>query len=136
MKCRFICSIGTTWANPPPAAPPFIPNEGPKLGSLKQTIDFFPILFNPSFKPTDVVVFPSPAGVGVIAVTKISFPSGLFFNVSRYSKLIFAICLPMGLKAVLSSGTLTLANISLIGRILASLAIWISDFTSLIKSPL
>ena len=59
---------------PPPAAPPFIPKEGPKLGSLKQTIDFFPILFKASFSPTDVVVFPSPAGVGVIAVTNISFP--------------------------------------------------------------
>ena len=41
-------------------------------------MDFLPILFNPSFKPTEVVVFPSPAGVGVIAVTKISFPSGYF----------------------------------------------------------
>ena len=59
-----------TWAYPPPAAPPFIPKEGPKLGSLKQTIDFFPILFKPSLNPTEVVVFPSPAGVGVIAVTK------------------------------------------------------------------
>jgi len=29
-----------------------------------------------------VVVLPSPAGVGVIAVTKINLPSGLFFNVS------------------------------------------------------
>ena len=86
-------------------------------------MDFLPILFNPSFKPTEVVVFPSPAGVGVIAVTKISFPSGLLFNVSRYSKLTLAICLPIGLKAELSSGTLTLANISLIGCIFASLAI-------------
>ena len=133
MKCKFICSIGTTWANPPPAAPPFIPNEGPRLGSLKQTIDFLPILFKPSLKPTEVVVFPSPAGVGVIAVTNISFPSGLFFNVSKYSKLILAICLPIGLNAKVSSGTSTLAKISLIGSILASLAIWISDFISLIR---
>ena len=133
MKCKFICSIGTTCANPPPAAPPFIPNEGPRLGSLKQTIDFLPILFKPSLKPTEVVVFPSPAGVGVIAVTNISFPSGLFFNVSKYSKLILAICLPIGLNAKVSSGTSTLAKISLIGSILASLAIWISDFISLIR---
>ena len=54
-------------------------------------MDFFPILFNPSFSPTDVVVFPSPAGVGVIAVTKISFPSFLLFSPSKYSKFIFAI---------------------------------------------
>jgi hypothetical protein len=65
--------------------PPFIPNDGPRLGSLKQTIDFFPILFKPSFNPTEVVVLPSPAGVGVIAVTRINLPSGLSFKVSRYS---------------------------------------------------
>ena len=53
-----------------------MPNEGPKLGSRKQTTDCFPILFNPSFNPTDVVVFPSPAGVGVIDVTNIKL---LFF---------------------------------------------------------
>ena len=34
---------------------------------------FFPILHKPSCKPTDVVVLPSPAGVGEIAVTKINF---------------------------------------------------------------
>ena len=91
MKCKLICSIGTTWAYPPPAAPPFIPKEGPRLGSLKQTIDFLPILFNPSCRPTEVVVLPSPAGVGVIAVTKINLPSGLSLSVFKYSKLIFAI---------------------------------------------
>ena len=73
------------------AAPPFIPKDGPKLGSRKQTIDFFPILFKPSLRPTEVVVLPSPAGVGVIAVTKINFPSFLLFKLSKYSKFIFAI---------------------------------------------
>ena len=58
------------------------------------------------------------------------------FSEFRYSKFIFAICLPIGLKAVLSSGTLILANMSFIGCIFASLAIWISDFTSLIEDPL
>ena len=72
-------------------------NDGPKLGSLKQTIDFLPILFSPSLSPTEVVVFPSPAGVGVIAVTKINFPFFLFFKDSKYSVLIFAIYLPIGL---------------------------------------
>ena len=88
VKWRFICSIGTTWAYPPPAAPPFIPKHGPRLGSLRQTIDFFPILFRPSFKPTDVVVLPSPAGVGLIAVTSINFPSGLdlLFSI-KYQKM-------------------------------------------------
>ena len=80
-------------------------------------------MFNPSFKPTEVVVLPSPAGVGVIAVTNISLPSGLSFKVSKYSKLIFAMCLPIGLKAALSSGTFILAKMLFIGSILASLAI-------------
>ena len=75
---------------------PFIPKEGPKLGSRKQTIDCFPILLRPSLKPTEVVVFPSPAGVGVIAVTKIKL---LFsFKVEMYSKLSFAIWRPIGCK--------------------------------------
>ena len=82
------------------------------------------------------MVFPSPAGVGVIAVTKISFPSGLSFNVSKYSRLIFAMCRPIGLKAVLSSGTFIFANTSFIGCIFASRAIWISDLTSLIINPI
>jgi hypothetical protein len=43
------------------------------------------ILLKPAFNPTEVVVFPSPAGVGVIAVTKINFPSGFFFNNCYYS---------------------------------------------------
>ena len=76
-------SIGTICAKPPPAAPPLIPNTGPKEGSRKQIIVFFPIRFRASPNPTVVVVFPSPAGVGLIAVTKINFPSLLFFNLSR-----------------------------------------------------
>ena len=45
-------------------------------------MDFLPILFRPSFRPTDVVVLPSPAGVGVIAVTNINLPSFLSLSVS------------------------------------------------------
>ena len=37
---------------------------------------FLPIAFSASPKPTVVVVLPSPAGVGEIAVTRISLPSG------------------------------------------------------------
>ena len=55
---------------PPPAAPPLIPKTGPKEGSRRTTTAFFPNLFNPSFNPIEVVVFPSPAGVGVMAVTR------------------------------------------------------------------
>ena len=67
-------SIGTTWAYPPPVAPPFNPNTGPKLGSRKAIIVFLPKRFKASPKPTVVVLFPSPALVGLIAVTSTNFP--------------------------------------------------------------
>jgi hypothetical protein len=41
-----------------------------------QTTAFFPMRFSPSPRPTVVVVLPSPAGVGLIAVTRMSFPLG------------------------------------------------------------
>ena len=40
-------------------------------------MDFLPMAFRPSFKPTEVVVLPSPAGVGLMAVTRINLPLGL-----------------------------------------------------------
>ena len=58
--------------------PPLIPKTGPNEGSLKAKTDFFPILFNASESPIEIVVFPSPNGVGLIAVTNTSFPSLLF----------------------------------------------------------
>tara|TARA_B100001105_G_scaffold47150_1_gene35241 strand:- start:5825 stop:5998 length:174 start_codon:yes stop_codon:yes gene_type:complete len=54
-----------------------MPKLGPRLGSRKHTMLCFPILQRPSLRPTEVVVLPSPAGVGEIAVTKISFDSFL-----------------------------------------------------------
>ena len=45
-----------------------------------QTAAFFPMALSPSPNPTGVVVLPSPAGVGLIAVTRIKFPSGLSFK--------------------------------------------------------
>ena len=109
-----------------------MPKEGPRLGSLKHTTLFFPSLFIPSERPTEVVVFPSPAGVGEIAVTNISFPFFLFFRFFRYSKLIFAICLPIGLNASDVSGTFKFFKISLMGFNLAFLAISISVLILLI----
>jgi hypothetical protein len=41
-----------------------------------QIAAFLPIRFSPSPRPTVVVVLPSPAGVGLIAVTRISLPFG------------------------------------------------------------
>ncbi len=94
VKCKFISSIGATCAFPPPVAPPFIPNTGPNDGSLNAKIDFFPIFLNPSAIAIAIVVFPSPNGVGFIAVTKINFPSLLFFNFLYTSLDIFALYFP------------------------------------------
>ena len=57
-----------------------MPNEGPSEGSRRHSIAFLPIWFSASVKPTVVVVLPSPAGVGVIAETRISLPFGLLFS--------------------------------------------------------
>ncbi len=61
---------------PPPAAPPFMPNTGPRLGSRRQITAFLPIRLSASPRPTVVVVLPSPAGVGLMAETRISLPFG------------------------------------------------------------
>ena len=76
VKCRFRSSIGTTCAYPPPAAPPFTPKTGPSEASRRQRTGLRPRRPSPCVSETDDVVFPSPAGVGVIAVTLISFASG------------------------------------------------------------
>ena len=83
VKCKFISSIGAICTFPPPVAPPFIPKTGPKEGSLNVSIDFLPIFLNPSAIAIETVVFPSPNGVGEIAVTKINFPLFLllFFHI-------------------------------------------------------
>ena len=46
-----------------------MPNTGPNDGSLNTTVVFLFKRFKPSDKPIDMVVFPSPAGVGEIAET-------------------------------------------------------------------
>jgi hypothetical protein len=50
--------------------------QGPSEASRMQIAAFLPIRFSPSPRPTVVVVLPSPAGVGLIAVTRISLPFG------------------------------------------------------------
>ena len=105
VKCKLISSIGTTCAYPPPAAPPLIPKHGPKDGSLIATTDFFPNLFKAWDNPIIVVVLPSPAGVGLIAVTKINFPSGLFSSRLIASSAILALYLPYNSKSSSSKPT-------------------------------
>ena len=68
-----------------------MPNTGPSEGSRRQITAFLPMWFSASPRPTVVVVLPSPAGVGLIAVTRISLPSGLLFSVSMYSSETFAL---------------------------------------------
>jgi len=46
----------------------------PREGSRSVTTAFLPDAANASAKPIAVVVFPSPAGVGFMDVTKTSFP--------------------------------------------------------------
>ena len=94
VKWRFKSSIGTTWAYPPPAAPPLIPKHGPRDGSRRAMMAFLFILPKASPSPTVVVVFPSPAGVGFMAVTRTSFPSGLPLTFCWYSSDNFALYLP------------------------------------------
>ena len=59
-----------------------------------QTIAFLPMRLSPSPRPTVVVVLPSPAGVGLIAVTRISLPSLLPFTDLMNSAEIFALSWP------------------------------------------
>ena len=70
VKWRLISSPGVTWAFPPPTAPPLMPKTGPMDGSRRASTGRLPIRERPSARPIDVVVFPSPAGVGETAVTK------------------------------------------------------------------
>ena len=76
---------------PPPAAPPFIPNTGPRDGSRKHATGRLPMLPSPWVSPTSVVVLPSPAFVGVMPATQISLPSGRSFIRSITPRSIFAL---------------------------------------------
>ncbi len=125
VKCRLISSIGITCEYPPPAAPPFIPKTGPREGSLRTTVVFFPIRLRACARPMEVVVFPSPAGVGVIAVTSIR-RAFLIFCSSIKCRGILALYLPYNSRS--SPGIPIFSAISTIGLILACCAISISCF--------
>ena len=132
VKCKFSSSIGTTCAYPPPAAPPLIPKHGPREGSLNAIAAFFPILPKASPRPTEVVVFPSPAGVGLIAVTRISFPSSRSFTSSQSSSVSFVLYFPYISRS--SSLMPSCFATSRIWIIFASCAISISDFIFILPS--
>ena len=84
-------------ASPPPAPPPLTPKTGPKEGSLKHAIAFFPRRDKPSERPMDVVVFPSPALVGGMAVQRMSL--AFLFPKLSFEESILALSYPKGIRA-------------------------------------
>src|SRR5437867_10885113 len=115
-------SIGTTWAYPPPHAPPFTPNTGPSDGSRMQSAAFLPSFRRAWVTPTVTVDFPSPAGVGLIPVTSTSRPVGLR-RAKAWSR-IFALYCPY--SAISSSASPSSVAISATGRSFAAWAIAMS----------
>ena len=95
VKCRLMSSIGNTCERPPPHPPPFTPNTGPIDGSRMAIAVFLPRWARACPKPTVVVVFPSPAGVGLIAETRMSLP-GRGGAVDNASSAILALKRPYG----------------------------------------
>ena len=74
VKWMLISSSGTMRALPPPVPPPLMPKIGPSVGSRRFTETLWPNRPMPCVSPMAVVVFPSPAGVGVMPVTTTSLP--------------------------------------------------------------
>ena len=70
VKWRLIFSMGSTWACPPPAAPPFMPKQGPSEGSRRATTVLRPMRLSPRASPIETVVLPIPARVAEIEVTR------------------------------------------------------------------
>ena len=88
-------------------------------------IVFLPMRLSASPRPIVVVVLPSPAGVGLIAVTRMSLPSGRFERPRRKSYSSLAMNRPNGRSA--NSGAPIFAAISAIGFRRVARAISISD---------
>src|SRR5918912_44606 len=91
-----------------------MPNTGPSDASRRQSATSFPMWPSPWVSDTDVVDFPSPAFVGVIAVTSISFPSGLAARRSSTDSETFALYGPYWSTS--SGSSPAAAAISAIGR--------------------
>src|SRR4029077_6233070 len=104
-----------------------MPNDAPSEGSRRQSIAFLPIWLSASVRPTVVVVLPSPAGVGVIAVTRISLPFGLLCSDLMKSIDALALYVPYGSRFSAGVASFFFA-ISRIGRFLAACEISMSDF--------
>jgi len=68
--------MGTTCDRPPPVPPPLRPSVGPMDGSRRAITGRAPAVQSAWPSPMVMVVLPSPAGVGVMAETTTSLPSG------------------------------------------------------------
>ena len=121
VKWRFRSSIGTTCACPAPAAPPLTPKTGPSEAWRRHSATDSPILPKPCVSETEVVVLPSPALVGVTAVTQMILPSGRSARRSSTLRSILALYLPY--CSTSSSSRPASEATSAIGRRTASWAI-------------
>ena len=74
VRWRLMSAAGSMTALPPPVPPPLRPKSGPSDGCRIVSAARFPMCARPCVRPTAVVDLPSPAGVGVMAVTTISLP--------------------------------------------------------------
>ena len=90
-----------------------MPNVGPMLAWRIEIVAFLPMCRNAMPRPIVVVVFPSPSGVGVIAVTTTYFAFGRSASSSMAFRSILATCSPWG--SVSQSGIPTSSAISAIG---------------------
>src|SRR6266542_3570687 len=115
VKWRLISSIGTTCERPPPVPPPFMPSVGPIDGSRSAMTGRAPTRQSAWPSPMVIVVLPSPAGVGVIAETTTSLPSGRAFRAWSAGSSALALARPYGTHS--SSVSPSSRATSAIGRV-------------------
>jgi len=78
----------------------FIPKTGPSDGSREVNDDFFADVGEALRQADGSDVFPSPAAVGVVAVTMTSFPLRLNAGSESSSSFTFPLCDPKGSNIV------------------------------------
>jgi hypothetical protein len=81
VEVEVIMSLGTTCDFPPPVAPPLSPKTGPSDSSLSVAMARRRLRSRAWVRPMETTVFPSPWGVGEMAVTRISFPGVRGFEI-------------------------------------------------------
>ena len=88
----------------------------------------------PSARPTVVVVLPSPAGVGLIAVTRTSLPLGFLFSYLFIFawNILKSFCLFVKIRpdVVITTGTHTAVPMCYIAHLFRKKVIWIETFAN------